>query len=170
MALQKSKKNRKYSAKAFSSSDKGVNNLKAQEYLKQYKKQQSIIANCLAEVERWKDIALCITGNTEGERVQSSGSKQRMADAIDEYTDIKAEIKKEIADAEEIQREIKKTIKELKEAEYDVLHKVYIQGMEYKEIAAAKGKSVSWATSMHGNALSSLQLILDEREKVKKIV
>ena len=167
--MQKNKKNRRRSAEAFSS-DKGVNNLKAQEYLKQYKKQQSIIANCLAEAARWKDIALCVTGSTEGERVQSSGSKQKMADAIDEYTDIKAEIKQEIADAEEIQREIKKTIKELKEAEYDVLHKVYIQGMEFKEVALSKNKSVSWATSVHGNALSSLQQILDEREKVKKIV
>ena len=168
--MQKDKKNRRHNAEAFSSSDKGVNNLKAQEYLKQYKKQQSIIANCFAEAAHWKDIALCITGNTEGERVQSSGSKQRMADAIDEYTDIKAGIKKEIADAVEIQREIKKTIKELKEAEYDVLHKVYIQGMEFKEVALSKNKSVSWATSVHGNALSSLQQILDEREKVKKIV
>ena len=147
-----------------------MNNLKAQEYLKQYKKQQSIIANCLAEVARWEDIAFSITGNTEGVRVQSSGSKQKMADAIDEYTDIKAEIKQEIAVAEEIQREIKKTIKELKEAEYDVLHKVYIQGMEFKEVALSKNKSVSWATSVHGNALTSLQQILDEREKVKEIV
>ena len=144
--------------------------MKAQEYLKQYKKQQSIIANCLAEVARWEDIALSITGNTEGVRVQSSGSKQKMADAIDEYTDIKAEIKQEIAVAEEIQREIKKTIKQLKEAEYDVLHKVYIQGMEFKEVAFSKNKSVSWATSVHGNALTSLQQILDEREKVKEIV
>ena len=144
--------------------------MKAQEYLKQYKKQQSIIANCWAEVARWKDIALSITGSTEGERVQSSGSKQKMADAIDTYCDIEAGIKQEIAEASEIQHEIKQTIKQLKEAEYDVLHKVYIQGMEYKEVAASKNKSVSWATSVHGNALTNLQHILDEREKVKQIV
>lgn len=140
--------------------------MKAQEYLKQYKKQETIIANCWAEVARWKDIALSITGNTEGERVQSSGSKQKMADAVVEYSDIEAENKQEIAEAREIQREIKETIKRLKEAEFDVLHKVYIQGMEYKEVAASKNKSVSWATSVHGNALTSLQQILDEREKV----
>lgn len=148
--------------------------MKAQEYLRQYQKQQSIIANCWAEVARWKDIALSITGNTEGERVQSSGSKQKMANAIDTYCDIETEIKQginhEVAEALAIQSEIKKTIKQLKEAEYDVLHKVYILGMEYKEVAAAKKKSVSWATSMHGNALTSLQHILDAREKVKKIV
>lgn len=97
-----------------------------------------------------------------------------MANAIDTYCDIETEIKQginhEVAEALAIQSEIKKTIKQLKEAEYDVLHKVYILGMEYKEVAAAKKKSVSWATSMHGNALTSLQHILDAREKVKKIV
>lgn len=148
--------------------------MKAQEYLKQYQKQQSIIANCWAEVARWKDIALSITGNTEGERVQTSGSKQKMADAIVTYSDLENEIKQgikqEIAEALEIQNDIKKTIKQLKEAEYDVLHKVYILGMEYKEVAATKGKSVSWATSTHGNALISLQHILDAREKVQKTV
>lgn len=144
--------------------------MKAQEYLKQYKKQESIIANCWAEAARWKDIALSITGNTEGERVQSSGSKQKMADAVVEYSDIELENRQEIAEAREIQREIKATIKQLHEAEYDVLHKVYIQGMEFKEVALSKNKSVSWATSVHGNALTNLQHILDEREKVQQIV
>lgn len=144
--------------------------LKAQEYLKQYEKQQSIIANSWAEVARWEDIALSVTGNMEGERVQSSGSKQKMADAVIEYSDIKSDIKHEIAEAEEILCEIRKTIQQLKEPEYDVLHKVYILGMEFKEVAAAKGKSVSWATSMHGNGLKSLQQILDKKEKAKQNV
>lgn len=144
--------------------------MKAQEYLKQYKKQQSIIANCWSEVARWKDIALSITGNTEGERVQSSGSKQKMADAVVSYSDIEAEIKQRIAKANEIQCELLDTMTLLKEAEYDVLHKLYIQDMTFKEVAVLKDKSISWVTSTHGNALTKLQQILDEREKVKQNV
>lgn len=144
--------------------------MKAQEYLKQYEKQQSIIANSWAEVARWQDIALNITGNMEGERVKSSGSKQKMADAVIEYSDIESDIKHEIAEAEEILREIRKTIQQLKEPEYAVLHNVYILGMEFKEVAAAKGKSVSWVTSTHGNGLKNLQQILDKKEKVKQNV
>lgn len=144
--------------------------MKAQEYIRQYKKQQSIIANCWAEVERWKDIALSITANPGGERVQSSGSKQKMADAVVSYSDIETEIKLRIARANEIQCELLYTIAQLKESEYDVLHKLYIQDMTFKEVAASKDKSVSWVTSKHGNALANLQMILDDREKVKQNV
>ena len=144
--------------------------MKAQEYIKQYIKQKSIIANCWAEVAHWKDIAHSITGNTEGERVQSSGSKQKMADAVISYSDIEDEIKQRIAKANEIQCEILDTIELLKESEYDVLHKLYIQGKTFKEIAVLKDKSISWVTSMHGNALKNLQRILDNRENVDEII
>ena len=114
----------------------------------------------------WKDVALSITGNTEGERVQSSGSKQKMADAVISYSDIQADIKCRIEEAKEIQNEIVRTIAKLDESEYTVLHGVYILGKQYKEIAASENKSVSWATSMHGTALVSLQQLLDAEMKV----
>lgn len=139
--------------------------MKAQEFLRQYEKQQTIIASCWAEVARWKDVALSVTGCTEGERVQSSGSKQKMADAVISYSDIQADIKQRIAEAREIQNEIVRKIAQLKESEYYVLHSIYIQGMQFKEVAASKGKSVSWATSIHGTALANLQLILDAENK-----
>ena len=114
----------------------------------------------------WKDIAYSVTGCTEGERVQSSGSKQKMADAVISYSDIQADIKQRIAEAKEIQNDIVSKITQLKEAEYDVLHKVYILGMSFKQVAASKEKSLSWATSTHGTALTNLQSILDASAKV----
>ena len=143
--------------------------MKAQEFLKQYEKQVTIIASCWEEVEKWKSVAHSVTGCTEGERVQASGSKQKMADAVISYTDIQEDIKRRIAEAREIQNEIVRTIAQLKESEYYVLHSVYILGMQFKEIAASKEKSVSWATSLHGTALTNLQVILDaENKSVKK--
>lgn len=140
--------------------------MKAQEFLQQYEKQKTIIASCWAEVAMWKDIAYSVTGCTEGERVQSSGSKQKMADAVISYSDIQTDIKQRIERAKEIQNDIVSKIAQLKEAEYDVLHKVYILGMSFKEVAASKGKSLSWATSTHGTALTNLQSILDFDEKL----
>lgn len=140
--------------------------MKAKEFLKQYKKQQRIIASCWEEVARWKDVALSITGHTDGERVQSSGSKQKMADAVVSYSDIEADIKRRIAEAKDIQNEIVRTIAKLDESEYTVLHGVYILGKQYKEIAASENKSVSWATSLHGTALANLQQLLDAEMKV----
>ena len=144
--------------------------MKAKDFLSQYEDQKIIIKSCWEEIEMWKDIALSVTGRTDGERVQSSGSKQKMADAIDTYSDIERDIKQRIEEAKRIQDKIVRTIAQLKKYEYTVLHGVYIMGKQYKEIAASEGKSVSWATSMHGVALENLQAILDaENEKCKKV-
>ena len=137
--------------------------MKAICYLKQLEKLDAIIENKQIEKAQFMDIALSITGHSDGERVQSSGSKQRMADAVIEYSDIDREIEEEILAAKRAKREIIKTIEQLKAKEYDLLHKVYIQHMTFKEVAAAKGKSTSWATTVHGTALQSLQKILDRR-------
>ena len=114
----------------------------------------------------WKDIALSTTGCMEGERVQSSGNKQKMANAVESYSDIEANIKQREAEAIQIQNEIIRKISQLEESEYTVLHGVYILGKQYKEIAADEGKSVSWATSVHGTALNNLQQLLDAETKV----
>ena len=141
--------------------------MKAQDFLRQYEKQVTIIASCWAEVTKWKDVACSVTGCTDAVRVQSSGSKQKMADAVVSYSDIQEDIKQRIAEAKAIQNEIIKKIAQLKEPEYYVLHSVYILGMQFKEVAASKNKSVSWATSLHGTALANLQQILDaENESV----
>lgn len=141
--------------------------MKAQEFLEQYKTQQTIIVSCWEELAKWKDIALSVTGSTEGERVQSSGSKQKMADAVISYSDIEADKKQQIAEARAIQNKIIKTIARLKEPEYYVLHGVYILGKQYKEVAASRNPpmSKSWATSVHGNALVHLQRILDAENR-----
>lgn len=141
--------------------------MKAQEFLEEYAKQQTIIASCWEEVAKWKNIAQSVTGSTEGERVQSSGSKQKMADAVISYSDIEADIKKREEEARAIQNKIVRTIARLKEPEYYVLHGVYILGKQYKEVAASRKppKSTSWATSVHGNALKHLQQLLNAENK-----
>ena len=139
--------------------------MKAQEFLRQYGKQQTIIASCWEEVERWKGVAHSVTGCTEGERVQSSGSKQKMADAVISYSDIQADIEQRIAEAREIQNKIVRKISQLEESEYYVLHSIYILGKQFKEVAAIKNKSISWATSLHGTALANLQTMLDAENK-----
>lgn len=141
--------------------------MKAQDFLREYEKQKTIIASCWAEVAMWEDVAYSVTGCTDGVRVQSSGSKQKMADAVISYSDIKTEIKQRVADAERIQNEIIKKIAQLSEPEYFVLHGIYILGKQFKEVAASKNppKSASWATSIHGTALNSLQQLLDAENK-----
>lgn len=142
---------------------------KAQEYLEQVDKLNAMIENKMAEVKQWRDVALGITTNTEGERVQSSGSQQKMADAINRVIDLQAEINSMIDRLIDLKQEIIKTIELLNATEYDVLHKRYIQGMTFDEIGAAKHKSKSWATTVHGRALQNLNVILDKRDKTKEV-
>lgn len=133
----------------------------AKRYLEQYTKIDAVILNKTVEAEQWEALAQTITAQMGGERVQSSGSQQKMADAIDKCIDIKAEIEKLVNK----KKEIVNTIEELPMAEYDILHKVYIQGKNFKEIQVEGINTYSWVTTTHGRALHNLQKMLDEREK-----
>lgn len=130
-------------------------------YLEQWEKLNTLIINNMAEKLKWLDVANGITAHFGGERVQSSGSQQKMADALDIAADIQREIDQAKAQLESIRR----TIQQLNATEYDVIHKRYIQGMEFKDIGASKKQSKSWATTVHGRALQNLQRILDGQEQ-----
>ena len=136
----------------------------AKEYLRQVEKLDLRIKNKLIEQRQWRDIALGITANMDGERVQSSGAKSKMADAIDRCVDMEAEIDSLVDNLIEIKKEVIQTIERLDSAvEYDILHRRYIQGMELQEIADHYGKEYGWATTTHGRALKNVQALLDDK-------
>jgi nitrogen fixation/metabolism regulation signal transduction histidine kinase len=137
----------------------------AQNYLKQVEKKDTIIRNKMVERERLKDIALGVTASSEGERVQSSGSKQKMADAIDKCVDIDKEINRLVDEFVDFKREVSSIIERLNLDEYDVLHKIYFQYLSLYDVADMKGKTYSWVTTVHGRALQNVTKILIEREQ-----
>jgi prophage DNA circulation protein len=134
----------------------------AKEYLQRVDKLDIMINNKLAEQQQWLDMALSITANMGGERVQSSGSKSKMADAIDKCIDMESDINRLIDELIEAKRDVIRVIEAVDNpTEYDVLHKRYIQKMSLSDIAERYGKEYSWATTTHGRALQSVQRILD---------
>jgi len=84
--------------------------------------------------------------------------------------DIEAEIDNSIDKLIALKQEIISVIEQLPTTEYDVLHKMYVQGMTFYEVAEAKNRTYSWCTSVHGRALKSVQEILkgmeDGKEKI----
>lgn len=136
--------------------------MKAKDYLQQMEKLNAIIQNKMIERLQWREIALGVTSYTEGERVQSSKRPGKMADALDRCVDIEKEIDSLIDKLIDTRKEIIGVIELLSATEYDVLHKRYIQGMTFDEIGAAKHKSKSWATTVHGRALQNLNKILEK--------
>ena len=143
--------------------------MKAKEYLLQISKIDRLVENKIAELEHWQAIATGTTTFSDGDRVQSTGNKYKMEDAIIKCIEISNDLNEQIDRLVDTRKEVISTIEQLKPSEYDVLHKIYVQNKDFQEIATAKKMSYSWVTSKHGRALASLQKILDEREKNEEI-
>lgn len=139
--------------------------MRAKEYLSQVEKINMMIKNKMIEAEQWHDIALSTTAHSNGDRVQSSGSQQKMADAVCKYIQIENDINDEIDRYVDTKNEIIKTIELLPSAEYDFLHKIYIQGKTIDEVVKAYDKTYSWGTTIHGRALKHVQDFLDEKRQ-----
>ena len=137
--------------------------LKAKEYLQQVEKLNKMIDNKLVELEQWKSMATGITASSDGERVQASGSQQKMADAVSRYVDIQNEVNAQIDRLVELKKEVISTIEQLPALEYDLLHKVYIQFIKLEDVAVTYNKHPKWAARLHGSALQKVQKIIDER-------
>ena len=139
----------------------------AKQFLRQLKKLDKMIENKLAEKARWKAIATGTSAQIGGEKVQSSGSQQKMADAVCRYVDIEKEIDEQIDILIDTRQDVISVIEKLKTTEYDILHKMYVQYMSLYDVADIYNKSYSWATTVHGRALKNVQAILDQRKGVK---
>ena len=141
-----------------------VSSKDAKEFLKQVEKLDVRIKNKLIEQQQWREIALGITANMDGERVQSSGAKSKMADAVVKCVDIEAEIDSLVDILIDTKKDVIHTIEGLDSAtEYNLLHMRYIQFKSLQEIADHYGRDYGWATTTHGRALKSVQEILDGR-------
>lgn len=138
--------------------------MEVRSYLEQLDKQDRLIENKLLEKQRWKEIAMSITVSTEGEKVQSSGSQQKMENAIINYIDLEREIDMDIIRCAKEKQKIINTLELLPAIEYDVLHMIYVQHKTFDDIADKYTKSYSWSTTIHGRALQHLQEILDNRK------
>lgn len=136
--------------------------IEAKSYLLQVERLDSRIANKLIERQQWRDIALGITANIGGERVQSSGSQQKMSEAIENCLDMENEINSLIDELIETKKKVIDTIEKIySPTEYKILHMRYIQHISLKEIAIKLNREYSWVTTTHGRALKSVQNILD---------
>lgn len=136
--------------------------MNAKNYLQQIKKIDLMIQNKIMEVEQLKAIAMSTTASMDGERVQTSGSHQKMADAVARYVDMEKDINTDIDKLIAIKKEIIKTLERLPALEYDILHKKYVQGMELADMSIMLDKSYSWLTTVHGRGLEMVQAELNK--------
>lgn len=129
---------------------------KAERRLSRLKMIDAMVANKQAERERWIEMASGTTSQVGGDRVQSSGDHDKIGSKVIEAVTIDEEIQALKAE----KKAIIKLIEMLEPDEYDLLHKVYVQGMTLKEVQVSHGMSYSWATTLHRRAKDSLERLL----------
>ncbi len=134
----------------------------AQAFLESYELYAVQIECKLEERQQWHDLALSITGQMGGDRVQTSGSKDKMAQAVERCVMVEEEILKQVDRLAAKQKEVTQALEKIDNpTEYKLLHLRYIQFKELKAIDDIFNSSYDWATTTHGRALKSLQDILD---------
>ncbi len=141
--------------------------MEAKEFLKQIYRLDKTIENKIEECEQWKTIAMNITAHSEGERVQSSGNPQKMADAVCRCVDIEREICETVAKLASVQKEVVSVIEQLDDTlQYDILHKRYVQYKSLTEIAIETRYSYQHIVDNHGKAIKKVQNYLNNRKNL----
>ena len=135
----------------------------AKAFLMQIEKLDAMIECKLIEREQWHDLAVNITAHMDGEKVQSSGAKSRMACAVEKCVDMESEIDRVVDQLKGKKRAVTDTIEQLDSPTfYKVLHMKYVQYKTLQEIAGIFDRNYEWAKTVHGRALSQVQRLLEE--------
>ncbi len=126
----------------------------------------ALVENKLIEQRQWKDLALSITANMDGEKVKSSSTTtSKMEDAVIKCIMVEEEI---AAAVEKLIAEKKKVVQVIEKlyspTEYRILHMRYIQYISLADIADKLGREYTWVTTVHGRAVKHVQEILEERD------
>ena len=134
--------------------------MSAREYLSRLLYLSEKIKADRERVERLKEQAQKRTSSLSPDKVQSSGSASKTADAVCEWVVIEKQIS---VDEKKIQ-EIISTIEQLEPLESLILYKRYKNDMSLGEISRDIHRSYSLVSKTHRIGVKKVQRILDERK------
>lgn len=139
---------------------------KAQVFLERVEMLDTIIENKLIERQQWHDLALSITANMGGEKVQASGAQSKMADAVIKCVAMEDEIADAVDRLIAEKKSVVQTIESLySPTEYKLLHMRYIQHISLTDIADKLNWEYTRVTTTHGRALKNVQKMLETEKK-----
>lgn len=133
----------------------------AKEYLQSVFFLDNKITSNKERVKKYKGMAENKTSKLSVDKVQTSSSKQKMADAVCDYSDLESIIQED----EKKKQEIIDTISLLSPHESIVLYKYYVDIMSLNEVAEDISRSYSWVSKRHSDGIKNIQKILDSREE-----
>lgn len=134
----------------------------AQVFLEQDERLKVQIECLLAEKQQWYDLSVSITACMDGERVQSSGSQDKMGNAVAVCVDMEGEIEQAVLSLAVKRKELAQVLERVENPTwYKLLHLRFIQHKQLKEVADIMNGSYDWAKTTQGRALACVQTILD---------
>jgi hypothetical protein len=100
------------------------------------------------------------------ERVQSSGSQQKMADCVAKIVDLKEQINREIDELVDRKKEARNLLAFCDADCINLLHKRYFMFETWEQIAVEMNFTYKWVSGgLHQRALYQFQKVLDEHLK-----
>ena len=134
---------------------------KAKEYLLQVSRAEHRIKRLQEEIQTLQELVTSTSAISQGERVISSTSQDKMADTICTIEEKIEEWNIEVRKLVEIRAEIMTTISKLSNEEYrGILYKRYCQSKKWEEIALEMGISYRHTTRLHGLGLQEIEKII----------
>lgn len=140
---------------------KVVSEIEAKEYLQQVRKAKLHINSLQEEIDTMKELAVSIGAISQGEKVLSSVSQDKMADIICKIEDRVAELKTKMTEYIQLRAEVMATISKVDNDDYQqILYKRYCQMKKWEEIALEMSCTYQWVCKLHGRALEQIREIL----------
>lgn len=147
--------------KVISETERINSNNKAKEYLQQVRRAKLHINSLQEEIETMKELAVSIGAISQGEKVMSSASQDKMADIICKIEDRMAELKDKVTEYIQLRTEVMATISKVDNDDYQqILYKRYCQMKKWEEIALEMSYSWRWVIKLHGRALEEVDKII----------
>ena len=128
------------------------------QYLNQVRRYDRMISNKLSEIYQLKTLATSISVATDGDRVQSSGNKDRMGNTVARLVDLERETDKLIQVYTDKRQVIISQIDIMEDMNfYDVLFHRYIEGKTFDAIADDMHYSWRQVVRIHDDALAAFE-------------
>ena len=129
-------------------------------YLSQVYALNCRIENKKSERDQLRELAMSVSSFSNTERVQTSGSQDKMGDTVAKIVDLETEITATIVEYLGKKEEVIKTIESVENINmYNLLYKRYVEGKPLTSIAEEMGFSEDYVKHLHGDALNIVKKI-----------
>ena len=139
----------------------------AKEYLMMLSKQETAVKTAERGIQDLKELMMSIGGMNSGERVQKTRDNDRFGTIYAKIDEKERILETETLNLVELRFKVSEEIQMLKNARYvELLHRHYVKGETFLQIADKMGYSYRYVTKMHGKALEEFGAVI-QREGVQ---